>query len=837
MNSDDKNIAARLRQLIQSQSNFQQGRLTSSAGTGGLVTAKLPDGTQVTATAGNDCSGGDCSLFRLEDGSYIAMSGNASQLVSQQITTYRKSTPPEDPDQGKYLKVLFSKVENTKRVFYIGGDRTTPVKIHEADATDVVKAAYISCTGEGKNKWVVALAIQKSTAITIWHITAKESEKKSWVDTKNEIYPLLTYNGFGMWSAGTFIAPTLDQTESSETTGETQITTTNYTVNRPSFVTGSGQVRDVNTAKSRTIKKAEVCYKTIMVSGACVPGPQVAASYTDTPSIPLGTFGDKGFWQMIKNYWDGWRAANPGNPNRPDPSENPVRRFLNHDTGVQQSWIDSMQPLESVPPLPPFSSPENPNGTSGSGYRSSSGYSATYSWNTGDVFWSLQTISVFFDAPGKTASAFKLGTPVTTTFMTAGPPSCDPPSPKSVVTPCPNQVYNDTVIPGQKTRTISGGYSLQTKSFLINNGEYKDLPGEVRLVAVGSGVASGTASIIMTTTFTYSYSGTNWLDRTAITPCQSQDVSVQVDVEPAELKSNETREVCLAVGINSGDRITFKYTQADNDRKEELYRNGVKLNAPTGFTLALKDGNPSYSSPAPFAVKSEYVGINKYPASPEYFVALSTLENCLVLTVKPPEFSFAPSSFTTTTGVIKGVTSGAAAVTGGKQSNFVTIKSLTIDTSSDSKNGTISGASMLAGSTTQGQPSTPSIMSLNSFTGLLALPEGYCNLDDPYTRSMSTMSNMIDNANKYQTYLLNVVRPLGTPTFCFYTDGKIMVSAFPNSNASYCYLKDKAAVIAGKFSDSGSFTWGKIETRDVHPLGKNRGDTSFVTHSTSAWFK
>lgn len=827
-------VAKKLQQLIESQSNFQLGKLTSSASTGGLVTAVLPNGSQVTAKAGNDCSGGECSLFRLEDGSYIAMSGNASQLVSKQTTTYRKSTPSENLPTGKYLKVLFSKVENTKRVFYIGGDREAPLKIHEAESAVTVKAAYISCTGEGKDKWMAAMALQDGVTVTIWHITAKESEKKSWTDTKGEIFPLLTYNGFGTWSAGTFIAPTMDQSETTQTTGETQITTTTYTVNRPSFVTGSGEVRDVNFARSRTIKKAEVCYKTVMRSGACVPGPMINASYVDTPTVSLGTFGNKGFWQSVKNYWDDWRYRNPG-------------RFDKRDPGVTQAFVDNIIPIEQMPPRPTtLYSSSNP-----SGYTYYGGlYSGIYSWKSGANNWSLTESYPFYYSylidMGLTGQSFgqesnrlgvgyRQGTPTVVNFMTAGPPICDPPFPSREVTPCPNQSYNDTIIPGTKTREISGGYALNTKSFLINRGEYSELPGQIRLVASGSGAASGSTSIVMTTNFTYGYSGTNWLDRTNTATCQSQDSSVQVDVQPAELKSSEEREVCLAVGIGENDRITFKYTQADNDRKEEIYRNGVKLNTPIGFALTLKGSVPTYSSPTPFATKSEYVGTNKYLASPPYSMPVSALEGCPVVSIKPPEYSLSPSSFASTKGTISGITANAPAAVGGGLSNFVTLQSLTLNTNEADKE-VVSGASILTGSATQGQLASPLIMSLNGVAGLLALPDGYCNLDDPYTRSISTVSNMPDYSNKYQSYLLNVVRPLGNPAFCFYTDGKIMVSAFPDSDAGYCYRKDKAAILTGKFGDDNSFTWGKIETRDVLPLGRNREDTTFVVHSTSAWF-
>ena len=771
MNSDDKNIAARLRQLIQSQSNFQQGRLTSSAGTGGLVTAKLPDGTQVTATAGNDCSGGDCSLFRLEDGSYIVMSGNASQLVSKQTTTYRKSTPPEDPDQGKYLKVLFSKVENTKRVFYIGGDRTTPVKIHEADATDVVKAAYISCTGEGKNKWVVALAIQKSIAITIWHITAKEAEKKSWVDTKNEIYPLLTYNGFGMWSAGTFIAPTMAASDFTSTVGDTKTTTTTYTVESPSFVTGTGQVIDTNLNTKKTIKKAEKCYETVMRRGAC----------TSTTYQRTGTELGKGAFiaaysmrGMTDAAWD---------------------TLLRTVTGFIEIVDYYYTPVNSAP--------------------------------------KASRIEQYAAAP----------TPFS---VLATNTSCSPDYPSQNEIACPGTGYGgDTTIPGTQTRTISGGFNLTTKSFLVKDGNYSDRDGSVRMVISGEGKSSGTSTITMTTTTTYSYQGASWVNRENLVDCQGSDRTVAVDIEPGEASVAELREVCLAVGSKSEDRITYLYSQEGSNRQEKLFLNSKEIPCPVGFVLfpQLINDNPntaSFSSKSQYVEKSEYkeTSLRTYLGNPVYTSSPTSLAQSSVVRSYYKKV--------VATNLASGLNPKALPTS---QINLATLSSITTSPNTESVSSNVTQSSSLSRiemtkskSFTTEAPlfgsgaETDSVLS-STFTGLLAEPEGgFVDLANPYLRALSISPRQSDTVSHYRNPLVSIVRSLGSPSHVFYDKNRIMVSPAASKDFGYSQKKVKVFVLPGVFDAGGAFKWEKPEGRICHSLLMKTDETGFIVHSTSAWF-
>ena len=804
-------VARKLQELIDSQSNFQLGQLTSSASTGGTVTAKLPNGRTVTAKAGNDCSGGQCSLFRLEDGTYIAMSGNASSLISQQTTTFRQSRTTSPTESGKYLKVLFSKVEDSKRIFYIGGDRSLPEKVHETSESDVVRAAYISATGEGKDKWVVALALQAGTAVTIWHITATESEKRSWTDANNEIFPLLTYNGFGMWSAGTFIAPTMQSSKTTATSGDAETITTTYTVDRPSFVTGNGSVIDTTTDRKRKIKKAEVCYDTFMQSGACVPGPPVAKIAYEYPSTFLGPYGSKSSWQGVMNFWIAWRKQNPGVYNAKDPN-------------LSQAWVDSMLPFSQMPPRPA-------NATYSGGL-----YAGVYHWRTGNTSWSLEDAFPFMigysQSGGVTGWGRVEGEAVPVPYIDTGNPVCEPSKPVIYTVTCPIPSY-DSTIPGQTTRTIAGGYSLGTFSYLINNGEYSALDGTIRLAVSGSGVSTGPVGLVLTTSTTYSYQGTNWLDRTNTSTCSSSDVSIQIDTEPPSLTSNETREVCLAVGRGESDRITFIYYQSNNDRKEDLYWNGIKLETPLGFVMSVTEVEGKYSSSSSFISTSKYVGVGNYPSAPDYTSDIVQISGMPALLIESPPSSTTPLPFSVRQGTIQSVSPAPVAIVDGAPSGVVTIQSLDFNASSPALS---AGSGLFMGSSNV--PFRAFLaLSLNSFTGLLSLPTlGYCDLVNPYFRGMSMQLRQSDLANKYQNFLLNVVRSLGDPTYCFYDEGKILVSSFPDSNGSYCYRKEVGVILTGKFSTGGTFSWDKPETREVLPLLKRRDDTTFVVHSTTAWF-
>jgi len=830
MTSKDS-VARKLQELIDSQSNFQLGQLTSSASTGGTVTAKLPNGKTVTAKAGNDCSGGQCSLFRLEDGTYIAMSGNASTLISQQTTTFRQSRANNPTKSGKYIKVLFSKIVGGSRVFYIGGDRLSPKKVHETSESSVVKAAYISATGEGEDKWVVALALQAGTAVTIWHITATESGKRSWTDTTDEIFPLLTYNGFGMWSAGTFIAPTMDTSEVVESVGESVIKTSTFTVNRPSFVLGTGQVKDINISKSRTIKKAEVCYDTRMRSGECVNGPMTTVTVHRSSETSLGLHGDKGAWQKVKDYRDAIIRAGG-------------RSWIDD---IPQSKIDSLLPLGNIPPVTGETTVRDGrfNSPSMGSSKVSNLYAGVVSWQVGDTLWSLEYAAPFLTNYGTTYAISGWGwqrSPSTPSEESVpGPRICQPATPVRVIVSCAVPSY-DTVIPGGVTRTISGGYDLTTLSFLVNNGEYSDRPGTISLKVVGTGVASGALGLTMTTVSTYSYRGESWVDRGATASCSSTDVSTQVDVDPPTLSARESREVCLAVGINGGDRLTFRYTQMDNDRKEEIYWNGVNVETPLGFVSVLSQVGTSYSSPSFFTAESEYSGVGEYPESPKYSRSIGELNGLPTLLIKMPSASFLPDpssvpgvpSSVFTLGTIHSVSAASAAVVGGKSSGVISIQSMSFSEAAQPK--PLTGSAVFTGKI-DNTGATSLALSLNGFTGLLTLPSlGYADLADPYTRSMSIQQPQPDTANKYQTPFLNVIRPLGDPAYCFYDNGRILVSAFPSSEASYCYREGIGVILSGKFTGSGSFSWNNPETRDIHPLGKERGDSTFIVHSTTAWF-
>ena len=797
MTSKDS-VARKLQELIDSQSNFQLGQLTSSASTGGTVTAKLPNGRTVTAKAGNDCSGGQCSLFRLEDGTYIAMSGNASSLISQQTTTFRQSRTTSPTESGRYLKVLFSKVEDSKRIFYIGGDRSLPEKVHETSESDVVRAAYISATGEGKDKWVVALALQAGTAVTIWHITATESEKKSWTDTNNEIFPLLTYNGFGMWSAGTFIAPTMQSSRTTATAGDAETITTTYTVDRPSFVTGTGQVYDVTIDKKKTIKKAEKCYEAVMRPGACVSAPE---------TITGNTFDST--YVSIYSYMSADSVRNS-------------LRALGFADGDQVMTLPVIQTTSSL-----------------SAWEAGLlGLMASVGSFQEALYYFYPTFSV--RRPGALIKVSDIAKPYS--FQRMGT-ICAPPYPAQEQIACPGTGYGpDTAIPGSRVKTISGGYRLSTKSFLINNGEYSDREGTVGMTVAGTGVAAGSFSLQVEITTTYFYLGASWIDRDNLANCQGNDRTLAVDIEPGQSTTTETREVCLAVGKDADDRMTYSYTQQNNDRQEKLFLNSNEVSVPLGFLLypspLAEDSNGlSFSSTDQLPTKSEYKeSLRTYTSNPEYNLDFSSLRGSRITRSYSEE--------------IKATLVGSEAIDSTKriETGYYNLSGLEASPVNSSVQGNITSSVSMARIsvepvTVQTSESVlfkrgNSVSSLLSdgFTGLLAEPEGgFVDLANPYLRAMSVNPLQSDTASPYQNILMNVVRPLGNPTHVFYDSGRIMVSVAPDKTFSYASKDVEVIVLPGAFN-GGSFSWGVMEKRRCHSLVLKPEDNTSIVHSTTAWF-
>jgi hypothetical protein len=143
-------LADELNSLHAQAINIVEGTIAGAALPGGSIsfTYRNPiDGQTYTATgtAWNTCSPSKVSALKLKDGTWIVIGAHESATVRSAVHTDRRARPREQAF-GK-IQVLFSTIEGSNRVFYVGGDRTVPKRIHAIPATKFVGSAKISNTG------------------------------------------------------------------------------------------------------------------------------------------------------------------------------------------------------------------------------------------------------------------------------------------------------------------------------------------------------------------------------------------------------------------------------------------------------------------------------------------------------------------------------------------------------------------------------------------------------------------------------------------------------------------------------------------------------------------
>ena len=133
------------------------GKINRLAKAGELVSVRLLNGQTISAKAGNDLRSATVLVSKTQSGWFAFASQGETKAVSTQIVNRRprQVTPEIYP-----VKVLFSIEVDDRIEFYIGGDRSIPVKIwelqRENDVTEIRKAV-INSTGNKPNDWIVSI--------------------------------------------------------------------------------------------------------------------------------------------------------------------------------------------------------------------------------------------------------------------------------------------------------------------------------------------------------------------------------------------------------------------------------------------------------------------------------------------------------------------------------------------------------------------------------------------------------------------------------------------------------------------------------------------------------
>jgi len=159
-------IADQLNSLRAQSVSIVEGTIAGAANPGGSITFTYinPIDKQpytATGTAWNQCVPSKVSALKQTDGTWIVVGQHEAAIVREAVHTDRRARP--QPETGGKIKILFSVVEGTDRVFYIGGDRSVPKKIGSISATRFVKTAKISNTGKG-NHFIVGLQHEDGSA-------------------------------------------------------------------------------------------------------------------------------------------------------------------------------------------------------------------------------------------------------------------------------------------------------------------------------------------------------------------------------------------------------------------------------------------------------------------------------------------------------------------------------------------------------------------------------------------------------------------------------------------------------------------------------------------------
>lgn len=124
-----------------------------------------------------------------------------SQVINRQTTRFRQT---KGKQKKLYpIKILFSYVEGSERLFFIGGDRPTPARIHSIPASASVRSAGISNIGPGLRDYIIGInyatpssAVYDSILVTLYG----NQPSKNW-QLQARGTNQLVWRGQGFWSS------------------------------------------------------------------------------------------------------------------------------------------------------------------------------------------------------------------------------------------------------------------------------------------------------------------------------------------------------------------------------------------------------------------------------------------------------------------------------------------------------------------------------------------------------------------------------------------------------------------------------------------------------------
>ena len=189
-------IADQLNSLRAQAVTIVEGTIASAANPGGSITFTYInpiDGQPYTATgtAWNQCVPSKVSALKQTDGTWIVVGQHEAAAVHTVVHTDRRARPKEKT-YGK-IKVLYSVIEGDQRVFYVGGDRARPKKIHAIPVGAYVSTAILNNAGDG-DRYFASLSYGDGSGFNIQKVTI--SSIKEWQVTPSGVNP----TGHGFWT-------------------------------------------------------------------------------------------------------------------------------------------------------------------------------------------------------------------------------------------------------------------------------------------------------------------------------------------------------------------------------------------------------------------------------------------------------------------------------------------------------------------------------------------------------------------------------------------------------------------------------------------------------------
>lgn len=217
----DEKLARKLRQISRSVQS-QEANILNGMAQGQVINGRaivIVNGRRIEAIASGAVPYGPCQIYRTDGQWYVKSSiDNRTESVATVIDRKNREQAVEEEDaiallyrklSGQSVKILFSRnsSDNTKREYYVGGDREVPTKIYEVANDGNFYEAYLDNTGLGLEDFTFSIngrtanhreitTIDKTGIYTT--ITPRSNEINVYSD-------FVRYVGHGQWIGGVFV--------------------------------------------------------------------------------------------------------------------------------------------------------------------------------------------------------------------------------------------------------------------------------------------------------------------------------------------------------------------------------------------------------------------------------------------------------------------------------------------------------------------------------------------------------------------------------------------------------------------------------------------------------